>query len=1088
MKSLLSPGNSIGLLNRAERDLSRQRLGLRRFSAAFGAFGQSARGPAQSKTWRNAACSSKILGINTSPLSSAKRIVSLLLAVAILSNFGFIWSWAQPVPNSPEHELSTLRIVEGYQVNLFAAEPEVVKPIQMQFDPRGRLWVLCTTAYPQIKPGEKPNDRLMVLEDADGDGRADKVTEFAAGLMVPTGLALGNGGAYIGQGTELIHLKDTDGDGRADQRRVVLAGFGTGDSHQNINSFTWSPGGELFFCQGHNNYSRVETLAGVKSLNRAGVWRYRPGPMEVESFFHESSGPLNPWGVVFDYWGQPFLVGGCCIGIFDLLPVMVPNKPQERYPTLWQGKKICGVDLLSGRHYTVEEQGIMVGGTFFNNSVSRWRLTEDGAGHAVRELPPLIESTNRSFRIVDVKVGPDGAIYLADWYNPIIGHYQYSFRHPDRDKTHGRIWRVTKKDRPLVPRPQLVGVPLEQLLDQLRAPENFTRNQTRRVLSEMEPQTVAPALRQWLARLDARDPQYEHHLLEALMVFETLEIRETGLLQQLLQARDYHARAYATRVLGRWQARLPSALGSLEVQVRDPHARVRLEAVVALNYIPSARAVEAALMAVDRPTDRFLEYALRQAVQGLKAYWSSEFAAGKLNLNRHPVSQTAGQPPGAEAQKRLEFLIRADGSPETLQPLIKLIKGERLSPETREKFLSIIADVGGPAELALVFAAQTYTNPAGHDAALHAKMLSALARTERLRRVRPPGDLAATLASLLTGAATPGPSGEALTPDEVLRAEALRLAGVWKLETLRSPLEQLAEDDRQKLAVRLAAMDGLAALGGEGSRDFLWRFCGAEKPERIRFAAAGRLALVDLPLAAAQAAHLLAAGSGEMDTTELFAAFLQRTGGAQALAASLLQKPPGADPAKLGLRLMRSVGRQDAALVQVLEKASGLDAEAKTLSAQEVAALVAEVRAKGDRKRGEAIFHRADMACLTCHRVGNEGGVIGPDLNSIGTGQPIDFIIGAILTPSKEIKEGYLAFEVATKDGEFYQGYKVRENNQELVLRDVLQNQEVRIRASNIQTQRTLGSLMPTGLVNHLTGAEFRDLLRYLSELGTPIR
>lgn len=243
---------------------------------------------------------------------------------------------------------------------------------------------------------------------------------------------------------------------------------------------------------------------------------------------------------------------------------------------------------------------------------------------------------------------------------------------------------------------------------------------------------------------------------------------------------------------------------------------------------------------------------------------------------------------------------------------------------------------------------------------------------------------------------------------------------------------------------------------------------------------------MDLNAAAGQAARELAASSGGVDPRELFSAFLQRSNGARALSTAFSEIPPLADAAKLGLRWMNSVGRQDAPLVEILGRAAGISGEAKEMSPQELKTLTAEVRAKGDRKRGAAVFRRPDVNCLACHTVGNEGGRIGPDLNAIGTGQPIDFIIGAVLTPNKEIKEGYMSFEVTTKDGEVYQGYKVRESTRELVLRDVLKNDETRIRAVNIKGQRALGSLMPTGLVNHLTHAEFVDLIRYLSELGTP--
>src|SRR5882762_615681 len=157
--------------------------------------------------------------------------------------------------DDPQSELAAFKLRDGFEAKLFASEADgVVKPIQMRFDPQGRLWVASSTIYPQLQPGQVPNDKILVLEDTNEDGRADKTTVFADGLLIPTGLEHGDGGLYVGCGTQLLHLADADGDLHADSRRVVLRGFGTGDSHQNINSFCWSPGGQLFMGQGLHSY------------------------------------------------------------------------------------------------------------------------------------------------------------------------------------------------------------------------------------------------------------------------------------------------------------------------------------------------------------------------------------------------------------------------------------------------------------------------------------------------------------------------------------------------------------------------------------------------------------------------------------------------------------------------------------------------------------------------------------------------------------------------------------------------------------------------------------------------------------------
>src|SRR5262249_22169931 len=178
-------------------------------------------------------------------------------------------------------------------------------------------------------------------------------------------------------------------------------------------------------------------------------------------------------------------------------------------------------------------------------------------------MPELIKTNPPAFRPIDVKMGPDGAIYIADWYNPIIQHGEVDFRDPRRDHTHGRIWRVTAKGRPLVPRPKLVGAKTEALLDFLKAPEDWTRHQARRVLKERGAKAVLPALPAWAKKLDPKNAANHEHLLEALWTYQALDTVEPKLLGVLLEARDHRIRAAATRVTSAWQGRLANGLDLL---------------------------------------------------------------------------------------------------------------------------------------------------------------------------------------------------------------------------------------------------------------------------------------------------------------------------------------------------------------------------------------------------------------------------------------------------------------------------------------------------------------------------------------------
>ncbi|MGB8853763.1 MAG: PVC-type heme-binding CxxCH protein, partial [Pirellulales bacterium] len=373
------------------------------------------------------------------------------------------------VDHSPTAEQAAFKVRDGYEVNLFASEADgLVKPLQIRFDDRGRLWALCSPTYPQIEPGKKPGDYVLVCDDTDGDGRADTFTRFAEGLFMPQCLEFGDGGVYLAEATEVLHLRDTDGDGKADTRRVVLSGFGTADTHHNINGLEIGPAGELLFGQGLNNTSGVETPWGITSFRGAGVFRYRPRTGRLDAFFRSNAG-LNVQGITADDFGQILHNSGAFSGGFHTSAGMVggfhPSRGMwlgtTRAPRYWAmvspDRRSSGIEIIGTAHLPDDMQGRLVWGGFMANNIQVHRIVEDGGALMCVVEPDLIQSSRREFRPVGVRVGGDGGIYVCDWYNPVIGHYQFSYRDPIRDHERGRIWRVTAKGRPLVPRTSLAG-------------------------------------------------------------------------------------------------------------------------------------------------------------------------------------------------------------------------------------------------------------------------------------------------------------------------------------------------------------------------------------------------------------------------------------------------------------------------------------------------------------------------------------------------------------------------------------------------------------------------------------------------------
>ncbi len=544
---------------------------------------------------------------------------------------------------SAEEQMKLFKLHDGFAIQLVASEeefPELANPVALNFDNQGRLWVATMQSYPHWKPKTKLDDKILIFEDHNQDGKSDECKVFAGGLHQPTGFELGNGGAYVAEQPDILFLKDTDGDDVADVRERVLFGFDSADSHHGIAAFEWGPGGNLYFQEGTFKFSQVESPYGLTRLSEAGIWQYHPKSHRFG--VHANFAFANPWGHCFDRWGQNFIGDASPGNSYWAAPISGridhplkhPGGSQHRriakttggdakykFPTFYpkRTRPLAGCAIVSSRHFPPEMQGnFLVTNCIGNRGVLNHEVREEGSGFVGKEVDPIIMCEDGNFRPVDLQIAPDGSLYIVDWHNALIGHLQHNLREPNRDHSHGRIWRVYHKTRPLLEPVKIDGQPIPELLELLKVPEDRVRYRARRELAARDTDQMMKALDQWIEGLEASDEGYEHQLLEALWMRQTHNVVDEDLLQQILAAKDHRARAAGVRVLSFWLDRVGNSTALLETAISDKHPRVRLEGVRAVSFLQGDEAIELALGVLEDDIDDYLQYTLDETMRRLE--------------------------------------------------------------------------------------------------------------------------------------------------------------------------------------------------------------------------------------------------------------------------------------------------------------------------------------------------------------------------------------------------------------------------------------------------------------------------------------
>jgi putative membrane-bound dehydrogenase-like protein len=770
---------------------------------------------------------------------------------------------------SIEKALNAFHLPDGYEISLYASEQDfpLANPMAMNFDSKGRLWVANTPTWPQPKPGVQPEDFIVILEDSDKNGKADKHTIFMDKLNMIHGFALGFDGVFISQTPNIIFAKDTNGDDVADSVETIMQGFGAEDAEHSINNLTWGPDGGLYFLNGIFFHSQIETPYGPVRLKDAGVFRYEPRLQKLDTYLSDFF--WNPWGLAFDQTGQGILLDASSGDFYNMKPMAANfNYPKIKYSCCSPNDgpqdhpihesisfapdgvgPAAGIGIIQNSHFPKEAQG-----RFVSNQIEGWRgthwydMTEKGTNFELKQLTQeLIFSEDKHFRPVAMNFGPDGALYILDFYSPIFENVDFPKRTKGRDHSHGRIWRITYPSKPLLEYPRFDIETTENLLDLLKSYEAPIRFHTRRELQERKTNEVVEVLEKWVSALDKNDKEYEQFALEALWIYEGHHYVNEALINELLEAKSDKIRAEATNILRYWQCCLENPEQLIEKMVNDQNMRVRLEAVIACGFSSSPSAYAIAAQAANYTMDDGMKHALDQTLTFLKVQKPSKSQSLKLTSSEELLSMEISESiayellirddseiPKSNRLDALTYLSKTNKTTfsfELIKALQEVVDKEEINSDNEENYalidLTAMLLSRDPEELSTIrkemeLLISSLNSPHIKGAVYMAMMLAdkdvkatwQLARSSETNLVTlmnsinllPDDELKKGFYDLL--------SGQLKSSSQLLRESAINaLAHIpLNFENTFEKLEAISSNTKESLPIRFAALNGLAKL------------------------------------------------------------------------------------------------------------------------------------------------------------------------------------------------------------------------------------------------------------------------------------